>query len=84
MKILNVEQIEDFIDAVDKCSGEVWLESPYGDKFNLKSKLSQYIALGELLGEHGQDMELFCGNVEDQHFFFQFFAKHPEVNGHKN
>ena len=82
MKITNINQVEDFIKAVDSCSGDVWLESQYGDRFNLKSKLSQYAALGKLLGEYGQDLELFCSNTDDHQYFFKFFAEYPEVNGH--
>lgn len=48
MKLRNIEDVEGFLDAVSQCTGDVWLESPYGDKYNLKSKLSQYIAMGAL------------------------------------
>ena len=46
MKLRNIIEIEDFRNTVDSCIGSVWLESTDGDKFNLKSKFSQYIALG--------------------------------------
>lgn len=79
MKIRNVEQLNDFVGAVNKCEGVVWLESPDGDKFNLKSQFSQYIALGKLLSENGEYLELFCSNRDDERFFFSFMREHPEV-----
>ena len=51
MKITNVNQIEDFLSAVNKCEGDVFLTSIYGDKYNLKSALSRYIAIAALLGD---------------------------------
>ena len=79
MKLKNVPQLNDFIYAVNQCKGCVWLESPEGDKYNLKSVFSQYIALGKLLEERGDYLELFCQNVEDEKYFYDYFEKHPEV-----
>lgn len=80
MKIKNIEEVEGFLDAVNKCKGEVWLESPDGDKFNLKSKFSRYIALGALLSENGDNLELFCSLPEDEHYFYEYFTNFPSVN----
>lgn len=40
MKIRNLSQLNDFVAAVNDCQGTVWLESPEGDKYNLKSTLN--------------------------------------------
>lgn len=79
MKITCMEQVNDFIAAVNECQGGVWLESPYGDKFDLKSQFSRYIALGALLAEHGDDLELYCTHKDDEKYFFKFFKHHPEI-----
>ena len=79
MRIRNISQLNEFVGAVDKCTGMVWLESPEGDKFNLKSRFSQYIALGRLLSEQGSYLELFCSNQEDERHFYEYFSNHPEV-----
>lgn len=79
MKIRNIRQLNDFIAAVEHCQGGVWLESPDGDKFNLKSRFSQYIALGTLLSENGDSLELFCTHPEDEALFFEFLWNNPEV-----
>ena len=80
MKLKNISELNGFISAVDGCKGCVWLESPEGDKFNLKSKFSQYVALGALLGHNGENLELFCQLPEDRIRFYQYFSEHPDVN----
>lgn len=79
MRLQNVKQVQEFLDAVKACKGQVWLESVDGDKFNLKSQLSQYIALGALLGEKGDFLELFCTEREDESMFLQFFQNNPDT-----
>lgn len=79
MKIRNISQLNDFVAAVNQCQGGVWLESSEGDKFNLKSQFSQYVALGALLSEHGDALELFCTHKDDEQLFYRFFDAHPEV-----
>lgn len=79
MKITKVSQIEEFLKIVNSCEGSVTLTSIYGDNFNLKSVLTQYVAIGALLGEKGDELELWCTNREDEKKFLQFFNEHPEV-----
>ena len=79
MMFQTAEQIDDFLEAVLKSKGNVYLKSPEGDVFNLKSRLSQYVAIGALLDDEGDYLELFCDNREDEVHFFKFFAEHPEV-----
>ena len=49
MKLKNIDQVHEFLKVVNECEGDVYLTSQYGDKYNLKSKLSQYIAVAALL-----------------------------------
>lgn len=79
MKLTKISQVEDFLQAVNKAKDNVWLTSIYGDKYNLKSLLSQYIAIGALLGDKGDELELFCDDKEDEALFLNFFYNHPEV-----
>jgi len=55
------------------------LISPHGDKYQLKSLFSQYLAFGKLLGERGDEMELFCQFKEDEIHFMKFFYENPNV-----
>lgn len=79
MKIKKINQVNDFLTTVDSCVGGVWLTSQYGDRYNLKSKLTQYIAIAALLGAEGDNLELWCDNKEDEVKFFKFFDRNPEV-----
>lgn len=81
MKLRKIAQVEDFLKAANNCTGDVYLTSQYGDKYNLKSALAQYVAIAALLGEHGDDLELWCDKREDEANFFLFFKENPEVNG---
>ena len=83
MRLKNSKDIHDFKQAISQCEGQVWLESPWGDRYNLKSELSQYIGVAELIKSYGDDLELFCQLPEDQHYFYQFFRENPEVMENK-
>lgn len=79
MKIKNIKDVETFLNIVDHCNGEVTLTSIYGDKFNMKSKLTQYVAISALLGEHGDELELWCSEKTDEEKFLKMFSDHPEM-----
>lgn len=79
MKLTNVEELNGFLSAVDKCKKDVYLMSAQGDKLNLKSLFSRYISMGRLLSENGENLELFCDSREDEMNFYEFFRRFPEV-----
>lgn len=79
MVIKTISQLEDFKKAVRDAKGDVYLRSLNGDSFNLKSSFSQYIALGQLLSEQGDNLELFCETRQDEQLFMKFFSNHPET-----
>lgn len=79
MRLTNSREIAEFRQAIAQCVGDVWLEDMEGNKFNLKSVLSQYIALGELLQEKGENLELFCSVRADEKYFLKFFYENPNV-----
>ena len=79
MKLTKIEQVNEFLSLVDSCKGDVTLRSLDGDIFNLKSKLSQYIAIAALLGQHGDELELFGSDREDEGKFMQFLMENPSI-----
>ena len=81
MKFTNAKQIEDFLNEIDNCQGQVYLRSIYGDIYNLKSKLNQYLAVAALLGEHGDELELFCDLKEDEARLLSFLGKNLDIIG---
>lgn len=82
MKFTNDAEIKEFLAAVDKAKGAVYLKSVYGDCYNLKSTLSKYIAIGALLQDTGENLELFCDHPDDEQFFYCFFNHNPNVLRH--
>ena len=79
MKIKNNIVLHNFLAAVDQCSGDVYLISPFGDKYNLKSELSKYVAIGALLAKDGDNLELFCERKEDESYLLDFFNNNPDA-----
>lgn len=79
MRFTNSEQIEKFLAAVDSCTHDVYLRSLYGDVYNLKSRLSQYLGVAALLSEHGDELELWCSNKDDEARMLNFLTRNPEI-----
>lgn len=79
MKIKNITDVETFLEVVNQCEGDVTLTSIYGDKFNLKSTLTQYVAVAALVGEHGEKLELWCSNKNDEAKFLRMFHDNPNM-----
>ncbi len=77
MKMTNISEVKDFLSIIPECKGDVWVESVDGDRFNLKSSLSCYIAIGRIIEERGADLELFCSDHGDEQMFYDYFARHP-------
>ena len=75
MKLKNIKEVEAFRKVIHECEGDVYLKSPEGDVFNLKSSLSQYIALGQLLSEAGDSLELFTTCREDEAKMLEFVTE---------
>lgn len=79
MKIRKINELDNFIAAIEAAQEPVYLRSQFGDCYNLKSIFSRYIALGALLGEHGEELELFCDLRDDEQLFFKFFKENPDT-----
>ena len=66
MRLRSEADVQEFLKVVESSEGGVYLQSPEGDIFNLKSSLSRYIAVGQLIAEQGDDLELFADRREDR------------------
>lgn len=60
MRLRSEADVQEFLDAVSQCGGDVYLKSPEGDIFNLKSSMSRYIAIGRLIEEQGDTPGALC------------------------
>jgi hypothetical protein len=48
MRITRIKDVNRFMEVVNECSGDVFLNTSNGDCLNLKSKLTQLIALAQI------------------------------------
>lgn len=67
MKVFGITNVAEFFKAIDtKCQGDVYLVSKDGNTINLKSKLTQYVALAEIFKDAEiPELELRCTRSED-------------------
>ena len=49
MTVTNITNVEKFFETINKCEGKVELITEQGDRFNLKSTLSQYVSYVRIL-----------------------------------
>ena len=75
MKIHGKVGVQEFKEAISQAKGDVWLESIHGDRYNLKSYLCQYVAIGEILNNCRNDLELFCSLPQDEPLFLKLFEE---------
>lgn len=66
MKVTNITNIEGLFKVIDECTGKVELVTNEGDRLNLKSKLSQYVALANVFSDGKIDeLELIAYESDD-------------------
>jgi len=66
MKITNITNVNALFSVIESCSGKVELVTGEGDRLNLKSKLSQYVALANVFSDGKIDeLELIAYDPED-------------------
>ena len=80
MKLQNIHEVEDFRKVIHECKNNVYLKSQEGDVFNLKSAMSEYVALGRLLSEQGDSLELFADSREDEALLLNFLGRLDQEN----
>ncbi len=63
--------VKAFIEALDRCKGNVILVTSEGDRFNLRSKLSQLTGIINLIeGGRSVAANIICENSEDEMILF--------------
>ncbi len=76
MKVQNITDINKFFDVVNACKGKVELVTGEGDRLNLKSKLSQYVALANIFSKGEEvdipEMEIIAYEPEDVDRLIQY------------
>ena len=75
MSATNLRNIDfkKFMEAIDQCKGDVFLETAEGDVLNLKSKLCQMMGVANIMkGAILHEATLRCSNPKDESLLFRF------------
>jgi hypothetical protein len=73
MKVMNISNIDAFFKVIDLCQGKVELVTNEGDRLNLKSKLSQYVALANVFTDGKIDeLEIIAYEPDDVNRLINF------------
>jgi len=73
MKIKNIDNVEGFFEAINRCKGTAELVTSEGDRINLKSKLSQYVSLVHVFSDTTiEEVEIIAYNHDDLHIIIDF------------
>ncbi|WP_346356072.1 polya polymerase [Azotosporobacter soli] len=76
MKILQVTNVERFMEVIDQCKGSIELVTSEGDRLNLRSKLCQYVALSKIFSEAKiEDIEIIASDPEDLTLLLQYMIR---------
>ena len=66
MKITNLSNVEGFLNTVSECKGTVELVTKEGDRLNLKSELTKYVALTSFFKDSKiPEMEVILSEPDD-------------------
>lgn len=76
MKLFNIDDVEHFLDTIKKCKGSVELVSSQGDRLNLKSELTKYLAISKLFNDNTfiNEMELIASDPEDVQMLMKYMT----------
>lgn len=79
MKVEKVTNIPEFFKVVDSCKGRVELLTGEGDRLNLKSKLCQYLSVGQIFSRSDElHLEIVASEEEDLQKLCRYFLKNEE------
>ena len=80
MKLGSSVELKAFMDTVKACRGDVWLVDSFdGSQFNLKSYMSRYIAIAELIHDQNERLELHCECNSDEGRFYDLCSRYPQM-----
>ena len=76
MKVQNITDIEGFFKVVNSCGGKVELVTGEGDRLNLKSKLCQYLSMGQIFSRQDEfHLEIVASEEEDLQKICRFLTE---------
>ena len=76
MKIERISNIQEFFKIIDSCKGRVELLTGEGDRLNLKSKLCQYLSMGQIFSRQAElHLEIVASEEEDLQKICRFLTE---------
>ena len=76
MKIESISNIQEFFKIIDSCKGRVELLTGEGDRLNLKSKLCQYLSMGQIFSRQAElHLEIVASEEEDLQKICRFLTE---------
>ena len=76
MKVSNIKDVDKFFEVVDSCTGKVELVTGEGDRLNLKSKLCQYLSMGQIFSRQDElHLEIVASEEEDLQKICRFLTE---------
>ena len=76
MMIRTKQDIHAFEKAIDRCNNSVWLVSPEGEQYDLKSDMERYLGIARLIQDQKNEMELFAATYADEMIMMDFYRRH--------
>lgn len=75
MRVKKLTNIQQFFETVDNCKGRVELITGEGDRLNLKSKLCQFLSIGQIFSRSDElHLEIIASEEEDLQKLCKFFV----------
>lgn len=66
MKVQNIKDINKFFEVIEECDGKVELVTNEGDRLNLKSQLTKYVAIANFFSDGTvKELELIAYEPKD-------------------
>jgi len=76
VKVSKVANIQQFFKIVDSCKGRVELLTGEGDRLNLKSKLCQFLSIGQIFAKSDDlHLEIIASEKEDLQKLYKFLLE---------
>ena len=77
MKVMNIQDPQEFLKVVDSCKGQVELITADGDRLNLKSKLCQLVSLSTIFESAATipELEIIADEAEDSRKIMDYLIR---------
>ena len=74
MKIRSMRELAAFNEMLNRCCGQVWIESPDGEKLDLTEQSTRTRGLSALLGERAEEYGIYARRREDEMLLLDYFC----------